>query len=158
MMIILFKVATFMILVVIIVYGYAHYARPVLQRILDDFRDAYAYMLKTNSALDKQQQEIAEHARRAQETAHTFMQKIVIWKDCVREDQEQRIRDVEQLRTQVAQLRHERQENSVAKQVRMRLIMHALHAAQQELTQQYQQPSEAEKYIDTLVQTLRNQE
>lgn|GEM_PF-5496935 len=158
MMIIVFKTATLIILVAIIVYGYAHYGRPVLQRILDDFRDAYAYMLKTNSALDKQQQEIEEQTRRAQETAHTFMQKITAWKDCVREDQAQRIRDMEQLRTQVAQLRNERQENNVAKQVRMRLIMHALHEAEQKLTQQYQQPREAEKYIDTLVQTLRNQE
>ena len=158
MMIIVFKVATFMILIAIIVYGYVHYARPVLQRILDDSRDAYAYMLKTNSALDKQQQEIAEHARYAQEAAHTFMQKIVMWKDCVREDQEQRIRDMEQLRTQVVQLRHERQENSAAKQARIRLIIRALHAAEQQLTQQYQQPHEAEKYVDILVQTLRSQE
>ena len=158
MMIILFKAATFMILIAIVVYAYVHYARPVLQRILDDSRDAYAYMLKTNSALDKQQQEIAEYARHAQETAHTFLQKITAWKDCVRKDQERRMRDTEQLRAQVAQLRHERQKNSVAKQVRTRLVMHALHAAQQELTEQYQQSHEAEKYIDTLVQTLRNQE
>jgi hypothetical protein len=157
-LILIFKTLTFLALCGITSYVYRKHARPLLKQMLEDLQASYAYFAKTKYALDKQQLEIASHAKAQQDEAQQLAHKVALWQQQVQKRRDAYDALVRETQKRIAHERARQHQEGMLIRVYTSATLQAVQLAQHDLMKRYAQQSEGTTYLDDLVRHLKDQE